>query len=227
MKQEKQKLVNEIFTKVSKKYDFMNDLMSFGMHRIWKEQFINIIDFRSVNRALDLATGTGDILKLISKKTSCSCIGYDANINMIKQAQKKINKRNVFFINGSAENIPFKNNCFDLVTVSFGLRNFNDIEKSLQEIKRVLKNKKKFYCLEFSQINNPLFRKIYSIYSKLIPEYGNLFAKNQEAYIYLIESIKEFPNQIQLTKNLIKAGFKNVEAIDILDGLACIHIAES
>ncbi len=205
----------------------MNDLMSFGLHRVWKQEFVNLIDIDNRSVLLDLASGSGDIIKLIRKNYDCLCIGYDANINMIKQAQKKIDFDNVFFVNGLAEKIPFKKECFDAVTVSFGLRNFSDIQQSLKEIKRVLKKGRKFYCLEFSHVNNVFLNKIFKIYSHIIPFYGKVFLNNEEAYSYLVESIKRFPNQIELTKKLIKTGFKNIEVIDILDGIASIHISES
>ncbi len=205
----------------------MNDLMSFGLHRLWKKHFVDLMEINSKMKVLDLATGSGDIIKLIKKRSDCFCIGYDPNIKMIKEAKKKLSDEEVFFVNGFAENIPFKKDSFNLVTVSFGLRNFSNIEKSLKEVKRVLKKKNKFYCLEFSQINGFLFRKIFNSYCKMIPFYGNYLLNNKQAYSYLIESIQEFPNQIELTKKLVKAGFKNIEVFDILDGLASIHISES
>ena len=122
--------------------------------------------------------------------------------------------------------MPFKKNKFDIVTVSFGLRNFSDIDQSLKEIKRIIKKGGKFYCLEFSEINNRSLRTLFNIYSKIIPFYGKIILNNKEAYSYLIQSIKEFPNQILLTKKLLKVGFKNIEVIDILDGVASIHICE-
>ncbi len=225
-KELKQQKVDKIFSKVSKGYDLMNDLMSFGLHRIWKEEFINMIELEKRYILLDLATGSGDLLDLIKKKSDCICIGYDSNVDMIKQAQKKIKKNNVFFINGRAEIMPFKKNKFDIVTVSFGLRNFSDIDQSLKEIKRVIKKGGKFYCLEFSEINNRSLRTLFNIYSKIIPFYGKIILNNKEAYSYLTQSIKEFPNQILLTKKLLKVGFKNIEVIDILDGIASIHICE-
>ena len=178
-------------------------------------------------RLLDLATGSGDLLKFAENNSSCFCVGFDSNIKMIRQAQKKIHAENVSFVNGRAEEIPFRNQSFDAVTVSFGLRNFSDIDKSLGEIKRVLKKGKKFYCLEFSQINGRVLRKLFNVYSKIIPIYGKLFLGNKGAYSYLIDSIKRFPNQIELTKKLVASGFKNIEVIDILDGIAAIHISES
>jgi len=204
----------------------MNDIMSFCLHRIWKQELIKKIKIREQDIILDLATGSGDLLELIKKKSNCNCVGYDSNIKMIMQAKKKLKKQKIFYINGVAERMPFKTNTFDFITLSFGLRNFTNIPKSLIEIKRVLKKKGKFYCLEFSEINSKGFRKIFQLYSKLIPIYGKLILNNEEAYSYLIQSIKEFPNQIQLTKKLLKAGFRKIEVFDILDGVASIHISE-
>lgn len=226
-KLKKQLLVERIFSKISSKYDFMNDLMSFGLHRQWKEEFVNLMEIKNNYMVLDLASGSGDIIKLILNKYNCDCIGFDSSSEMLDEARKKIKCNQVSFVNGRAEAIPFHDSSFDTITVSFGLRNFSDIDLSLKEIKRVLKKNKKFYCLEFSEINNLVFRKIFNLYSKIIPIYGEIILNNKEAYNYLIESIKMFPAQIELTNKLLDVGFKNVEVIDILDGIASIHIAES
>ncbi len=226
-KLKKQILVEKIFSKISSKYDFMNDLMSFGLHRQWKEEFVNLMEIKDNFMILDLASGSGDIIKLIQNKFYCNFVAFDSSREMLEQARKKISSNEVCFVNGRAEAIPFRDDSFDTITVSFGLRNFSDIDQSLQEIKRVLKKNKKFYCLEFSEINNLLFRRIFNLYSRIIPFYGQIVMNNKEAYNYLIESIKAFPSQIELTNKLLGAGFKNIEVIDILDGLASIHIAES
>ena len=226
-KQKKQILVEKIFSNISKKYDFMNDLMSLGLHRHWKSEFVNLIDLRKNYTVLDLASGSGDLIKLLDHRSDCHFVCYDSSIQMLQQAKKKVKKKNVEFINGRAEKITFESNSFDVITTSFGIRNFSDLEKSLKEVKRVLKKNRKFYCLEFSQINNLVFRKIFNIYSKVIPIYGKFLLNNEEAYEYLIKSIQKFPDQIELTKKLLDAGFKNIEVIDILDGLASIHISET
>ena len=225
--QNKQQKVDKIFTEISKDYDFMNDLMSLGLHRIWKEKFIELVDLNEKFLLLDLATGSGDLIQLVKRECDCICFGIDSNFKMIEEATNKINDKNVFLLNGQAEYLPFKDESFDIITVSFGLRNFSNINQSLKEIRRIIKKKRKFYCLEFSQINNKFFRDLFKLYSQLIPFYGKLFLNNENAYSYLIESIEEFPNQIQLTKKLLNSGFKNVEVIDVLDGIASIHIAES
>ncbi len=203
----------------------MNDVMSFGLHRIWKKNLVDLVKLTPEKVVLDLATGSGDIIKIIKKKSDCLCFGYDSNLDMINEAKKK-NLKNTFFICGKSEKMPFPENILDYVVVSFGLRNFSDINKSLKEVFRILKPGGKFFCLEFSQINSPLLRKLFSIYNKIIPKYGKLISNNEFAYEYLIKSIEIFPNQIKLSKNLLKSGFKKIEVFDIIDGLSSIHIAE-
>ena len=222
----KKEFVNQVFSSVSKKYDFMNDLMSFGLHRIWKEKLISLLEFSKSSLVLDLATGSGDISKKINDKYGCKCLALDANMEMLEIAQKKNDSNSPFYIYGNAENLPFKKFIFDYVIVSFGLRNFNDISGSLKQIHRVLKKRGTFICLEFSEVNNPIFRNFVKAYLKTIPKLGQLFANNKFAYDYLVESILNFPNQIQLTKKLILAGFKTVEVIDIINGVAAIHISK-
>jgi demethylmenaquinone methyltransferase/2-methoxy-6-polyprenyl-1,4-benzoquinol methylase len=208
------------------KYDFMNDLMSFGMHRIWKEKVISLLEISKDSLVLDLASGSGDISMKIKEKYNCKCIALDANMEMLEIAKQKLYSNEPFYINGNAETLPFKKTIFDYVVVSFGLRNFNDIPKSLEQIHRVLKKRGTFICLEFSEVNNPIFRNFVKAYLKTIPKLGQLFANNKFAYDYLVESIRNFPNQIQLTKKLILAGFKTVEVIDIINGVAAIHISK-
>ena len=225
-KNKKEKFIKNIFSDISQNYDLMNDIMSLGLHRIWKEELIKLVNFKESDLVLDLAAGSGDITKEIKRNSNCTCIVCDPNIKMIKMAKKKLNHSKLKFICAKCEELPFKNNTFDYVFVSFGLRNFSDKKKSLLEITRILKKNGKFLCLEFSEINNPLIRKLFYFYSKIIPIYGKVIANNKEAYNYLIRSIKSFPNQIKLTKMLLAAGFKKVDVTDILGGLASIHIAK-
>ena len=222
----KKEFVNKVFSSVSKKYDFMNDLMSFGLHRIWKEKLISLLEISKNSMVLDLATGSGDISKKINEKYGCKCLALDANMEMLGIAKNKNDSNSPFYIYGNAENLPFKKFIFDYVIVSFGLRNFNDISGSLEQIHRVLKKRGTFICLEFSEVNNPIFRNFVKAYLKTIPKLGQLFANNKFAYDYLVESILNFPNQIQLTRKLILAGFKTVKVIDIINGVAAIHISK-
>ena len=202
----------------------MNDLMSFGLHRSWKEKLISLINVNKESYVLDLASGSGDLTKLLKDKVDCNCLIYDSNIEMLKNAKKKI--KNPQIISGKAENLPFKNNSFDYVMVGFGLRNFSDLDQSLKEVWRVLKKDGFFLCLEFSEINNSIIRSLFHMYGKIIPKYADIFLNRKVAYDYLIESIKQFPNQVELSGKLKGNKYSNIEVIDILDGLASIHIAQ-
>ena len=139
--------------------------------------------------------------------------------------KKKLNDKNVKFVNAFAEKLPFDKKYFDIVTVSFGMRNFSNISKSLSEVFKVLKDSGTFYCLEFSQINNKILNNFYQLYSKIIPTYGGILANDSDSYKYLIKSIENFPNQVELSKKMKDAGFKKIEVLDIIDGLASIHVA--
>ena len=223
----KKKFVKKIFNEVASKYDFMNDLMSFGLHHIWKKKFINEIKINKKNKILDIGSGTGDIFNQILNENIVNqtnqIILSDPNINMIKAGKKKINKK-INWIATYAENLPFKNNEFDLITMSFSLRNVYDLKKSLKEIHRVLKNGGQFLCLEFGKINNPEINQIYKIYTEsFIPKLGKLIANNEEAYTYLIESIKKFPNQETLCKILKNNKFKNINYSNLSFGSVAIY----
>ena len=203
----------------------MNDVMSLGLHRTWKSYFVDLIEINTESNVLDIASGSGDIIKLLKKKVAANFFSLDANEDMQVQAKKKINDTNVKFINSYAEKLPFDKKYFDVVTVSFGIRNFSNINKSLSEVFKVLKDSGTFYCLEFSQINNKILNNVYQLYSKIIPTYGGILANDSDSYKYLIKSIENFPNQVELSKKMKDAGFKKIEVLDIIDGLASIHIA--
>ena len=204
----------------------MNDVMSFGLHRTWKSYFVDLIEINTKSNVLDIASGSGDIIKLLKKKATANFFSLDANKDMQAQAKKKINDKNVRFVNAYAEKLPFDKKSFDIVTVSFGMRNFSNINKSLSEVFKVLKDSGTFYCLEFSQINNKVLNNVYQLYSKIIPTYGGIIANDSDSYKYLIKSIKNFPNQVELSKKMKEAGFKQIKVLDIIDGLASIHIAK-
>ena len=204
----------------------MNDVMSLGLHRTWKSHFVDLIELNAKSNVLDIASGSGDIIKLLKKKASANFFSLDANKDMQEQAKKKINDKNVKFVNAFAEKLPFDKKYFDVVTVSFGMRNFSSINKSLSEVFKVLKDSGTFYCLEFSQINNKMLNNIYQFYSKIIPIYGRILANDSDSYNYLIKSIENFPNQVELSQKMKEAGFKQIKVLDIIDGLASIHIAK-
>ena len=224
----KTSLVQDIFTEVSNNYDLMNDLMSFGAHRLWKKSLVDVMNIQSGDKIIDVGSGTGDIFKIIllhNKKIN----GYavDLNSSMIEKGKKnfiKLNKKNIKFIKANAENLPFKDNFFDKYVISFCLRNITYIEKALCEALRVLKPGGSFYCLEFSTPQSILINKIYSGYkNKIIPLIGKKIAKNKRAYEYLEQSIDKFPDQEILTNILEKNGFQNCCYNNLFDGIVSIH----
>ena len=212
--QKKTKLVNKVFDTVSKRYDIMNDIMSFGVHRKWKK---NLIDWMSPNKndyLVDVASGTGDVARLISKKLNDKCLisCVEPNKKMLDNGKKRLRSfNNIKWYNNYAEKLPFKDNTFDVYTISFGLRNTYDLKRTLLEAFRVLKPGGKFFCLEFSKIENEPLNTIYKGYSKLLPSIGKLVVGDANPYKYLIESIEDFCSQTELSIFIKEAGFNNVE----------------
>tara|TARA_B100001741_G_C16498816_1_gene573584 strand:+ start:19 stop:744 length:726 start_codon:yes stop_codon:yes gene_type:complete len=222
----KKELVKSLFNKVSKQYDLMNDLMSFGLHRLWKKNLIKNINDSKSSVILDLAGGTGDISEQLSKKFKESIIiNYDLSYEMIKKAKNKFKNKNIFCINGSAELMSLPNNCIDLITISFGLRNFSDTEAAIQECYRVLKYGGKVYCLEFSPSYSKLIKPSYDFYlNKIIPKIGKLVAKNENAYQYLTDSIQNFYYNPELKNIFNKNGFFCYTEKKYLGGIAILNV---
>jgi demethylmenaquinone methyltransferase/2-methoxy-6-polyprenyl-1,4-benzoquinol methylase len=222
-------LVKEIFSNVAKKYDLMNDLMSGGVHRIWKNRMIEEIT-GNPSRIIDVAGGTGDIAFRISKKFSHTKIDVvDINQEMLDVGKERAVDLNLFsnltFTCCDGENLCFEDNSFDFFTIAFGIRNFTNIDKALSEAYRVLKPGGKFICLEFSKVNDLFLQKIYDVYSfKLIPKIGEVVLKDRASYQYLVESIRKFPPQEEFKKMIEKAGFKNVSFENLTFGTAAIHV---
>ncbi len=224
--QQKKGFVKGVFNKVYKKYDLMNDLMSLGIHRIWKKDLIQMINPSSKKRLIDVACGTGDIAKLFieatNKKSSVLCV--DQNINMIKECKKNLkNYKNVKWKLCNAEKLDVPDNSFDFYIISFGLRNTKDLNKCLKEAYRVLKKGGRFVCLEFSKIENNNLDFIYKEYSKLIPKIGEFVIGEKQPYEYLVKSIKKFINQKQLIEIMYKNKFKNCEFRNLTGGIVAIH----
>ena len=224
--QKKSKLVNSVFSEVHKKYDLMNDLMSFGVHRIWKEKFIEWINPQPYTKLIDVASGTGDIAKLFLKKyknkIEITCV--EPNMSMLKEGKNKLKKFDTIkWINANAEKIPLENDTFDYYTISYGIRNVTDINAALKEAFRVLKPGGRFMCLEFSKIDNEFLNFLYKNYSKAIPTLGKYIVGSSKPYEYLINSIDTFYNQEQLLKLITKSGFANVEYRNISNGISAIH----
>ncbi len=224
--QEKTKLVNSVFTEVYKKYDIMNDVMSFGVHRLWKKNMIDWMNPQKNTSLLDVASGTGDIAKIFSKATDNEnkIICVEPNKDMFKVGKKKLLKyNNILWKIAPAEKLPFKDNTFDFYTISYGIRNVTDINLTLKEAYRVLKSGGRFMCLEFSKIDNELLNIIYKNYSKIIPYIGKYVVGSSEPYDYLVESIEKFYSQKDLSKLMINNKFQNVEFRNLSYGISAIH----
>ena len=222
---EKTKLVQKVFSDVAFNYDLMNDVMSFGAHRLWKRAFIDIVNPSNCDRIIDVGSGSGDLVLEIQKRSLNAKIDIiDLNKEMLKEGGKRIKKGNVRFYQQNAESLNLAENSYDKYIISFCLRNITNIDQSLKEAFRVLKPGGQYYCLEFSQPSSFLISKIYSYYkSNLIPSLGKIFSNNRDAYNYLNESIDMFPNQEDLKKRMCSAGFKSVKFINLFDGIVSIH----
>ena len=224
----KKKIIKKLFNDVSKKYDLMNDIMSFGLHRAWKKDLVNKVKREEAKIILDLAGGTGDVSNSLADHLKSSIIYlYDLSLEMITYGRKNKNfqNSNLFFINGSADQLAIKDNSIDLITLAFGLRNFSDKESCIKECRRVLKYGKKIYVLEFSPTVNELIAPFYNYYSlKIIPFIGEKVAKNKEAYKYLIDSINEFPHNQELENIFTKNGFFCYNRKKYLGGVAYLNI---
>lgn len=233
---EKTNLVKEIFSNVARKYDLMNDLMSVGIHRIWKKKMIEEINLTSGSKIIDLAGGTGDIAFRIArmakkKNVKCEIDVVDINQEMLDVGKARAIDLNLFsnikFTCCDGENLCFPDNSFDFFTISFGIRNFTNIDKALLEANRVLKKGGKFICLEFSKVNDYFLQKIYDTYSfNVIPKIGELVLNDKDSYRYLVESIRKFPSQDEFKNMLDAAGFKNTSYKNLTFGVAAIHAGE-
>ncbi|MDC3083819.1 bifunctional demethylmenaquinone methyltransferase/2-methoxy-6-polyprenyl-1,4-benzoquinol methylase UbiE [Candidatus Pelagibacter sp.] len=224
--QNKKGLVQNVFDQVYDQYDLMNDFMSLGVHRLWKKDLLNMMNPTSNQKLIDVACGTGDIAKLflnyVNKKSHVTCV--DPNIGMIKKGKEKLKKfNNLNWVVASAEKLPMTINSFDFYTISFGLRNTKDLNKSLSEAYRVLKPGGRYLCLEFSKIENSGLDFIYKKYSKVIPSIGKLIVGEKEPYEYLVKSIENFVNQDELIDLMKKNGFQNCTYRNLSGGIVSIH----
>ena len=228
--EEKAKHVGGVFSSVASSYDVMNDAMSMGMHRLWKRILVEIAGIKDHNVVLDIAAGTGDIAKLISKQfPSTEIYVSDINNEMLSVGRERsIDEgfsNNTFFCQLSGEAIPFKDNTFDVITLGFGLRNFTDKPEGLKEIKRCLKKGGRLLVLEFSKPNNPLFSKVYDWYSfNILPRLGAVLANDSDSYKYLAESIRMHPDQEALKNMVIESGFDDCKFYNLLNGIVAIHV---
>ena len=228
---EKASLVSEVFTSVANKYDIMNDLMSFGIHRLWKRFAIELSGVREEYRVLDLAGGTGDLTKLFSNLVGVNgeVILTDINESMLNIGRDKLTDlgyiENTKFVQGDAQLLPFQDDYFDCVSIGFGLRNVTDKLLALKSIYNTLKPEGKLIILEFSKPENSLISDIYEAYSfKILPKIGKLVANDEGSYQYLSESIRMHPNQEELLAMLQEAGFKDCQYHNMTNGIVAVHI---
>ena len=227
--QEKVSLVNNVFTSVTKNYDLMNDLMSFGLHRLWKDYFLHCSNIKSGDTVLDLAAGTGDVTKLIHKIVGDKgqVISCDINFDMIEHGRNNlIDKgiiKNIDYVQSDALNLAFKNNSFDHVTMAFGLRNTANIGNALDSIYKVIRPGGSIQILEFSTPEK-IIEKPYNLFlQNFIPNLGSFIAKDKASYEYLAESIKTHLSQAEILKLMNKSGFINNKYNNLLFGVVAIH----
>jgi len=229
---EKTRLVGEVFSSVAKRYDLMNDLMSFGLHRIWKDFAVRQSGLGKGDRALDVAAGSGDLAIRFARQVgeSGEVVLTDINPDMIELGRQNMvnhgHLRNIRHVLADAENLPFEGERFDCVSISFGLRNITRKEQALKSMRRVLKPGGKLMVLEFSEPTSLQLRRIYDRYSfRVIPKIGQWVANDAPSYRYLVESIRRHPNQLSLKVMMENAGLDAVRIHNLAGGIVALHIA--
>ena len=224
--EEKTRRVGGVFTSVASSYDLMNDAMSGGMHRLWKDRFVRRVQPREGEQILDMAGGTGDIAFRLAK-SGASVTVADINPAMLDVGIERAAKRGIdglVWSEANAETLQFPDRFFDAYTIAFGIRNVTDIPRALREAHRVLKRGGRFFCLEFSTTLWPGFAEIYDTYShKIVPKVGKLLAHDEDSYRYLIESIRRFPDMPTFERMIGEAGFIRTNVEPMLGGLVAIH----
>ncbi|MGL4612697.1 bifunctional demethylmenaquinone methyltransferase/2-methoxy-6-polyprenyl-1,4-benzoquinol methylase UbiE [Shewanella sp.] len=226
----KAELVAGVFHSVAAKYDIMNDVMSFGIHRFWKRYTIEVSGARPGMKVLDLAGGTGDLTAKFSHLVGDKgeVVLADINDSMLKVGRTKLRDKgivnNVSYVQANAEALPFPDNHFDIITIAFGLRNVTDKDAALRSMNRVLKPGGKLLVLEFSKPQHELMRKVYDLYSfKVLPKMGEFITKDADSYEYLAESIRMHPDQDTLKQMMVDAGFEQVDYTNMTDGIVALH----
>ncbi len=227
---EKVNHVAEVFHSVANKYDIMNDVMSMGIHRLWKKFVLDIACVREGDHILDLAGGTGDLALAFSKQVGNTghVILSDINASMLEEGQNRlINKgaiHNTSVVQANAEQLPFADEQFNCITIAFGLRNVTDKSKALKSMLRCLKPGGQVLVLEFSKPTNALFEKVYDQYSfNVIPTMGKLITGDKDSYQYLVESIRKHPPQEELREMMIDAGYAHVDYHNLSGGIVAVH----
>jgi demethylmenaquinone methyltransferase / 2-methoxy-6-polyprenyl-1,4-benzoquinol methylase len=230
---EKSRLVGKVFTSVAARYDVMNDLMSMGIHRIWKQAMIDWLSPAPGTQLIDVAGGTGDISfrfleRLGSKAAGAKAVVCDINAEMLavgrERAREQGHADHVTFVCADGEKLPYPDASFDAYTIAFGIRNFTHIDKALVEAYRVLKPGGRFLCLEFSKVDNALLSTLYDAWSfNVIPAVGQLVTNDRASYQYLVESIRRFPPQKKFADMITAANFAQVKWRDLSGGIAAMH----
>lgn len=225
---EKTRRVRGVFDSVASRYDLMNDVMSLGAHRLWKREFVERLALRDGQHILDLAGGTGDIAFLMHQKAAIDLHVCDINAEMLLQGRERAQDRGIHalqWICGNAESLPFAARDFHGCTMAFGIRNVTDIPAALSDIYRVLKPGGFFACLEFSEVKHSVLKPLYERYSfDLIPRFGEWVAGDRESYQYLVESIRQFPNQARFKRMIEAAGFEQVTYRNFSGGIVAMHV---
>ena len=224
--EEKTRRVGEVFSSVARRYDIMNDLMSGGMHRLWKDRFVNRVKPRGGEEILDMAGGTGDVAFRMARRGARVTVA-DINADMLEVGKERADARRLDGLTWAVENaesLSFADASFDAYTIVFGIRNVTDIPAALREAYRVLKRGGRFYCMEFSSSDWPGFSKLYDSWaSNMIPRIGKAVTDDEESYRYLVESIRRFPRPNAFKQMVADAGFVRAAAEPMLGGLVTIH----
>ena len=226
-REEKARRVDEVFSSVSSRYDLMNDLMSFGIHRYWKRLCVHLARLQPGSRVLDVASGTGDLAALLNR-SGCEVVSCDINEAMLRSGRDKLADRglisDVHYVRADAERLPFTDNSFDCATLAFGLRNMTDKPAALRAIRAGLKYGGQVLVLEFSRVTSDLLRRVYDSYSfHAIPAMGKLVLQDPDSYRYLVESIRMHPDQDSLKTMLQEAGFSRVDYLNLSGGIVALH----
>jgi len=224
----KKQEVATMFNNISAKYDFLNHFLSLGIDKLWRKRAIKELKSLKPKRMLDIATGTGDFALEALKINPHNIIGVDISEGMLKVGMEKMKSKQVDHIIslrlGDSENLPFENDVFDAITVGFGVRNFENLEKGLSEMLRVLRPGGKAVVLEFSKPKSFPIKQLFSFYSNyFIPFFGKLFSKDQRAYSYLPESVQVFPEGQAFRDILVQVGFENVASFTVSGGIATVY----
>ena len=227
--EEKARLVRQVFDSVADRYDLMNDLMSGGVHRLWKAELVDRLAPREGQRVLDVAGGTGDIAQRVLARAPAAAVTVcDINESMLHRGRDRAIDAGILagidWVCGDAEALPLADGGVDAYTIAFGLRNVTQIEAALAEARRVLRPGGRFLCLEFSRVEAPLLDRLYDVYSfTVLPLLGQMVAGDREAYQYLVESIRRFPPQPELARLMEAAGFEQVSYRNLTGGIAALH----